>query len=120
MATGRLGTVAGGLNGATMSNPYFVPNGTYSVFNISVTNTTSTAVTVAIALSTATSSSGINAGDYIEYGVTIVGKGVFERTGLVAGAGMYVYVGLLSGSSTNNTAGSNVTVNVYGIETSTS
>jgi hypothetical protein len=120
MATGRLGTIAGGLNGATMSNPYFVPNGTYSVFNISVTNTSATAVTVAIALSTATTSSGINSGDYIEYGTTVVGKGVLERTGLVAGAGIYVYVGLISGSSTQNTAGSNVTVNVYGIETSTS
>ena len=110
MATGRLGYVAGGLTATTITNVYQVPTGYYSVFNVSVTNTASTSCTIRIAIST--SSSSPNSGEYIEYGTTIIGNGVFERTGLVADAGKYVLV---------YTTGTTGTVNctVYGIETST-
>lgn len=110
MATGRLGYAAGGLTTATITNVYQVPTTTYSVFNVSICNTAATSCTVRIAIST--SSSSPNIGEYIEYGTTIIGNGVFERTGLVADAGKYVLV------YTTGATGA-VTCNVYGIETST-
>jgi hypothetical protein len=87
-----------------------VPVGYYAVFNVSVTNTNSSATTIRLAMSTASSAGGVIAAEYLEYGTTVVANGVFERTGLVAQAGMYIYV---YASQTN------VNVNVYGIETST-
>ena len=110
MATGRLGTtqLSTGTIG-TYINVYPVPSGYYSVFNVSFTNTSSSPVTIRLALSTSSSSPAIN--EFIEYGTTIIGNGVFERTGLVLDAGKYVLA-----SST----GTAVNVNVYGIETSTS
>ena len=109
MATGRLNTsnIAVQL-GATSKSLYIVPTGNYAVFNVSLTNTSSSAVTIQLALAPG-ASPGI--ADWIEYGTTIQPKGVFERTGLVAQAGMYV-VGLAS-------AGAVVNATVYGIETST-
>lgn len=106
MATGRLGTVAP--SATTNTTVYTVPTGNYAVFNVSFTNTNSTPVTVRLAIA---SSSTPAASEYIEYGTTIVGNGVLERTGLVAGAGLLV-VAYVSGTGVN--------VNVYGIETSTS
>lgn len=112
MATGRLGYASGGLTTTTLTNVYTVPTGYYAVFNISVTNTASTTASVRIALSSSATSGGINSGEYIEYGTTIVGNGVFERTGLVANAGMTVWI-----YTTGATGAVNATV--YGIETST-
>jgi hypothetical protein len=106
MATGRLGTVAP--SATTLAQAYGVPAGYYSVFNISVTNTNATSVTIRIALSTSNTAPAAN--EYIEYETTIVGRGVFERTGIVADAGKYVMV---YASSTL------VNFNVWGIETST-
>jgi len=106
MATGRLGTFQ--LATTTLTTVYTVPTGTYSVFNVSFTNTTATAVTIRLAIA-ATSTPA--ASEYIEYDTTIVGKGVFERTGLVANAGLVVVAYCV---------GTGVNVNVYGIETSTS
>ena len=97
----------------TLTSVYTVPTGYYSVFNISVTNTASATATIRIAISTSSTAGSINAGEYIEYGTNIVGNGVFERTGLVANAGMYVWVYTTGASNTVN-------VTVYGIETSTS
>jgi len=114
MATGKLGFVTGGLTtgiGVPVS-VYTVPTTTYTVFNISVTNTASTSCTIRIALSSAATYSAIDAGEYIEYGTTVIGNGVFERTGLVAGTGQKVWV------STSGASGT-VAVTVYGIETST-
>ena len=110
MATGRLGYVSGGLTQNTITNVYQVPTSTYSVFNVSITNTSSSSVTFRLAIST--SNSAPNSGEYIEYGTTIVGNGVFERTGLVADAGKYILV------YTDGTTGA-VNCTVYGIETST-
>lgn len=106
MATGRLYT---GSPSATTNTPtYTVPTGFYTVFNVSFTNTNTTSVTVRLAMSS-TNSPATN--EYIEYDTTIVGKGVFERTGLVLDAGKQINV---------YTSGAGVNVNIYGIETSTS
>jgi hypothetical protein len=107
MATGRLGTNAPGTIN-TYTSVYQVPAGYYSVFNVSFTNTTAAAVTIRLALSTSATTP--NANEVLEYDTTIVPKGVFERTGLVAQAGLYV-LGYVSATGVN--------VNVYGIETST-
>jgi hypothetical protein len=108
MATGRLGTLQ--LTTAnTNQTVYTVPTGYYSVFNVSFTNTGSSSVTIKLAMaSTATPATN----EYIEQQTTIVGYGVFERTGLVANAGIQVVA--------QASANTQVNVNVYGIETSTS
>jgi hypothetical protein len=106
MATGRLGTTSP--SATTLTTVYTVPTGYYSVFNVSFTNTNSTSVTIRLAVAS-TSTPATN--EYLEYDTTIVGKGVFERTGLVANAGLQIVA---------YTSGSGVNVNVYGIETSTS
>jgi hypothetical protein len=107
MATGRLGTNAPSST-STYTPVYIVPPVTYSVFNVSFTNTNATAVTIRLALSTSASTP--NANEVLEYDTVIVPKGVFERTGLVAQAGLYV-LGYVSATGVN--------INVYGIETST-
>jgi len=111
MATGILGNTTTGGSANTNVNPYTVPSGYYSVFNVSITNTNSTSVTIKLALSTQAAGGSVAASEYIESGTTIIGNGVFERTGLVAGAGYKVWV------QSSATTGVNVTV--YGIETST-
>jgi hypothetical protein len=109
MASGRLNTnnttVQLGTGNTTL---YTVPNTTYAVFNVSLTNTSTSAVTISLAM--ATTGTPLTA-DFIESGTTIQAKGVFERTGLVAQAGMYVVASASTGSVVNAT--------VYGIETST-
>ena len=106
MATGRLYNPVQ-LGATTNTTVYVVPTGYYSVFNVSLTNTSSSSVTVRLALaSTATPGTA----EWIEYDTVIVGKGVFERTGLVLDAGKYVVAYASAGSAVN--------VTVYGIETS--
>jgi len=109
MATGRLqAPVQVGNSLGTNTTLYTVPTGYYSVFNVSLTNTSTSPVTFRLALATSATPS---AADYIEYDTTIIAKGVFERTGLVAGPGLLVVC----------VASSNAVINatVYGIETST-
>jgi hypothetical protein len=106
MATGRLGVTA--LPTTTNTTVYTVPTGYYSVFNVSITNRNTTAVTVRMALAT---SSSPNDQDWIEFDTVIAPKGVFERTGLVAQAGINVVVWSSADA---------VGATVYGIETSTS
>jgi hypothetical protein len=105
MATGRLGTADVGAT--TNTTIYTVPTGNYTVGSISIANRNATTVKFRLAL--ATSGSPGNA-DWIEYDTSIVGNGVFERTGLVMQAGLLVVV-------FSDTA--NLSVSVYGIETST-
>lgn len=107
MATGRVGTPTQ-LAATTNTTIYTVPSGYYSVFNVSLTNTSATAVTIRLAVA---STSTPGTAEWIEYDTTIVGKGVLERTGLVAGAGLNVVAYASAGSAVN--------VNVFGIETST-
>lgn len=109
MSTGRLNI--GGTSvqlGTTNTTLYTVPNGNYSIFNVSLTNTSATAVTIKLALASSTTPT---TSDFIEQQTTIVGYGVFERTGLVLQAGYSVVASASVGSTVNAT--------VYGIETST-
>jgi hypothetical protein len=110
MATGRLNYGGVGIQlGTGNTTLYTVPSGYYAVCNVSYTNTTSTSKTVTLALASTTSPS---ANEIIESQTTIVGYGVFERTGLVLQAG-YSLVGTAS-------AGSAINATVYGFETATS
>lgn len=106
MATGRFGTYA--LAATTNTTVYTVPTGFYSVYNVSFTNTSASSVTIRLAMASTASPA---ANEWIEYGTTIVANGVFERTGLVAQAGLNIVA---------YTSAVGVNVNVYGIETSTS
>jgi hypothetical protein len=79
------------------------------VFNVSFTNQSPTAsVNIRLAISTTTTPAN---SEYIEFLTAVAPNGVFERTGLVAQSGLNIM------ASSNGTA---VSVNVYGIETSTS
>ena len=109
MATGRLATpIQVGNSLGTNTLLYTVPTGFYSVFNVSLTNTSTSPVTFRLAVATSTTP---GTAEYIEYDTTIVGKGVFARTGLVANEGLNIVC----------VAGTNTVLNatVYGIETST-
>jgi hypothetical protein len=107
MATGRLATPVQ-LASNTSTTAYTVPVGSYAVCNVSFTNTGATSATIRLALAN-TGTPGT--AEWIEYDTIIVGKGVFERTGLVAGAGLNIVAWTNTGSAVN--------VTVYGIETST-
>lgn len=105
MATGRLGVSA--IPATTNTTVYTVPTGYYTVCNVSITNRNSTAIKVRVAMASAGTP---NAQEWLEYDTTIIGNGVFERTGLVVNAGLNIVV-------YSDTA--NVGCTVYGIETST-
>lgn len=110
MATGRLASpIQVGTVLLTNTTLYTVPTGYYSVFNVSLTNTSSSTVTIRLALASTTTP---GTAEYIEYDTPIVAKGVFERTGLVAQAGVNIVCIANTGAAVNAT--------VYGIETSTS
>jgi hypothetical protein len=95
-----------------------VPSTTYSVVNVSFTNTGTSAATIRLYLGSSLGSAGSPTGslvpsEAIEYDTVVAPKGVFERTGLV----------LISSSGakyiTVYASTANVNVNIYGIETST-
>jgi hypothetical protein len=106
MATGRLGNTQLSTGNTTV---YTVPTGYYTVLNVSFTNTSATAVTIKVGMASTTSPT---TSEWIEQQTTIVGYGVFERTGLVMQAGLNIVALASTGSVVNVTA--------YGIETSTS
>ena len=64
-------------------------------------------MTIRVALSTSDTP---NNEDYIEYDTSLIAKGVFERTGLVAQAGLNIVI---------YSSAASVGATVYGIETST-
>jgi hypothetical protein len=105
MATGRLGTAAPAAT--TLTTVYTVPTGNYAVCSISCTNRHTSSAKIRIAMSTSDTP---NPEDYIEYDTSLIGYGVFERTGLVLQAGLK----LIAYSDT-----AFISVNIYGIETST-
>jgi hypothetical protein len=90
---------------------YSVPTGFYGVYNISFTNTTAASANIRIFIGASTASvSGQIASEAFEYQTTVVGYGVFERTGLVLQPAANIVI---------SSSGTAMNVNIYGIETST-
>lgn len=105
MATGRLGVAD--LAATTNTTLYTCQPGFFGVVSVTICNRNATAVTVRLALTT---SGTVTDNSYIEYGTTIPGNSVLERTGLVLSAGQLIVV------YASNTL---VDAVAYGIETST-
>lgn len=105
MATGRLGV--GDLTAATNATIYTVPSGYFAVVGVNVCNRGNTAVAIRIA--TAATDTPTNS-EYIEYDVEVGAKGVLERTGIILSAGQKIVA---------RSSAANVSVVVFGIETST-
>jgi hypothetical protein len=108
MATGLLGQSA--LAAATYTQLYVVPAGYFSALSIAVLNRGTTQATIRIALTGIVAPTYPGDATFIEYDTILGGGGgVLERTGIMLSAGKYVVVYA-------NTA--NVSVSVFGIETS--
>jgi len=90
MATGRLGTQD--LAATTYTALYTAPADTFSVVSVNLLNRGSTAVTCRIAITTTTPPSAPSNAEFIEYDVSLSGKGVLERTGIVLDAGKIISV----------------------------
>jgi hypothetical protein len=105
MATGRLG--AENLPATTNTTVYTVPADTFAVVTVSVANRSATNRNVRIALAAADTPD--NA-EYLEYDSQLIGNGVLERGGIVMDTGKKIV------AYANST---DVSVVVYGIETST-
>ena len=106
MATGRLGASA--LTAATDTTVYTAPADTFAVVTVSMCNRNSAASSdVRLAISeTGTPTTA----EFIEYDTELLANGVLERTGIVLDAGKRIVA---------RSAGSDTTVVIYGIETST-
>jgi hypothetical protein len=110
---------AGNIAAASGQLPYTVPTGYYGVYNISFTNTSSNTQQIRLYIGASTTTVPVAAECY-EWNTSIVPYGVFERTGLVVGAGGNFVVSSTGGSGGPGTATGATNVNIYGIETSTS
>ena len=116
MATGILYT--GTPSATTATTTYVVPSTTYTVCNVSFTNTGTTSATIRLYLGTSLGTAGSPTGslvtsEAIEFDTVVAPKGVFERTGLVLSSTTGAkYITVYASTA-------NVNVNIYGIETST-
>ena len=116
MATGILYT--GTPAATTATTAYMVPSTTYTVCNVSFTNTGTTAATIRLYLGTSLGTAGSPTGslvpsEAVEFDTVVAPKGVFERTGLVLSSTTGAkYITVYASTA-------NVNVNIYGIETST-
>jgi|TARA_B100001093_G_scaffold465093_1_gene482520 hypothetical protein len=106
MATGILGTPAD-MSATTNTTIYTVPADNFAIVSINITNRATSTRDIRIAL--AASDTPTNA-EWIEYDTEIVANGTLERSGIVIDATKKVV------AYANST---DVTVMVYGIETST-
>jgi hypothetical protein len=116
MATGILYT--GTLGATTATTAYMVPSTTYTVCNVSFTNTGTSSATIRLYVGSSLGTSGSPTGslvpsEAIEFDTVVPPKGVFERTGLVLSSTTGAkYITVYASTA-------NVNVNIYGIETST-
>ena len=105
MATGSL--VAANLTAVSLNTVYLCPADTVAVVAVTFLNRGNQAQTFRLAVATTGTPT---LGEYIEYDVEVLSKGVLERTGLVLAATQRLVA---------YASGGNASVVVYGIETST-
>lgn len=101
MSSGKLGSAD---LAATTNTTVYHPTVLTGAVSVSICNRNASSVTVNLAVS-ATSSPGND--EWIEYGSTIIGNNVLERTGLVVGVGQYVVAWA---------SGTGVSASAYGYE----
>ena len=105
MATGRLG--ASNMSAGSNTQIYTCPADTYAVASLNICNRGNQATSIRIAVADNATPA---LGEYIEYEVELLAKGVLERTGIVLAAGQIIVA---------YTSVANISAVVMGIETST-
>ena len=105
MATGRLG--ASNMSAGSNTSIYTCPADTYAVASLNICNRGNQATSIRIAVADNATPA---LGEYIEYEVELLAKGVLERTGIVLAAGQKIVC---------YASGANISAVAMGIETST-